>query len=282
MRLKTRFLFVYNETSRIMLRHCFFFTVILVSLTVGASFAEDYVVGEGDAIEITVYEHDDLTTTARVASDGTITFPLLRQVEVSGLTVSEISRKIASLLADGYIVSPQVNTFIVEFMSRKAVLIGEVNRPGIYDIGRNTTFLELLSKAGGLTKDAGVKAMVRRKADPSLGKKEDVITVDLKGLVEDGDISHDIRIVDGDSIHISKTGVFYVVGEVKKPDAYKYKEGTTVIKAVTLAGGFTDRAATTKVKLIRVVGKGEVVLEKVMMDEPVLKEDLIVVPLSFF
>jgi polysaccharide export outer membrane protein len=239
-------------------------------------------VGEGDVLKITVYEHKDLNATVRVASDGTVSFPLIDRVKVSGLTAPEISLKIKELLADGYIVNPQVTTFVTEFIHSKVVIIGEINKPGLYEIGQGTTFLELISKAGGLTKDAGATAMIRRKPDKNPGEEENIITIDLKKLIEKGDLAQDMLIQDGDSIHIKKTGLYYVIGEVRKPDAYKYKEGTTVIKAITVAGGFTDRAAAGRVKIIRIVEDKEVVLEKVVMDEPVLPEDLVVIPMSYF
>lgn len=244
----------------------------------GYSSAQDYIVGEGDVLKITVYEHPDLTIVARVSGDGNIIFPLLGQVRVEGLTVSEVSEKIARLLSDGYIVDPQVTVFIQEFRSKKATIMGEVNNPGLYQLQGDTTFLELISKAGGLTKDAGERAIIKRKT--SKGNK--VITIDLKKLIEEGDTSLDINIQDGDSIYISRAGVFYVTGEVKKPDAYKYEEGTTVIKAITMAGGFTDKASTSRVKIIRKKDGKEFVLEKVKMDEPVMPDDVIVVPESFF
>lgn len=242
--------------------------------------AQEYTVGEGDVLKITVFEHPELDTTARVTAKGAIPLPLVGDVEVVGLSAPEISRKVEALLADGYIVNPQVTTFVTEFMHNKAVIVGEVNRPGIYEIGLGTTLLEVISKAGGLTKEAGATAIIKRKA--SGASEEEVITVDLKRLVEQGDLSQDILVRNGDSVHITKTGLFYVIGEVKKPDAYKYMEGTTVIKAVTLAGGFTDRAAMGRIKIIRIVDKKEVVFDKVSMDEPVMPEDLIVVPLSYF
>lgn len=256
------------------------FSVIIILLLSHTSFSQDYIIGEGDVLKITVYDHDDLTTTVRVSGDGVISFPLIGQIEVKGMTLSEISDKITNMLADGYIVNPQVNIFVQEFRSKKAFIMGEVSKPGLYVLPGNTTFLELLSEAGGLTKDAGDKAIIKRK---QLSETvEDIITVDLKGLIEKGDASLDIPIMDNDSIYVAKAGVFYVTGEVKKPDAYKYEEGTTVIKAITMGGGFTDKAAKGKVKIIRKVDGKEEVIEKVKMDEPVLPDDVIVVPESFF
>ena len=255
--------------------------VILIFSLAVASFAQDYVVGEGDVLRIVVYDHDDLTTTSRVSGEGVITFPLIGQVEVKGLTLSQVADKITSLLSDGYVVNPQVNIFIQELRSKKAFIMGEVQKPGLYVLPGQTTFMSLLSEAGGLTKDAGDKAIIKRKANPS-DKNESVITVDLKRLIEKGDTSQDVPIMDGDSVYITKAGLFYVTGEVKKPDAYKYEDGITVIKAVTMAGGFTDKASKGRVKILRKTGGKEETLEKLNMDEPVMPNDVIVVPESFF
>lgn len=259
----------------------FLCSLILAFCLATVCLAQDYVVGEGDLLKITVYDHDDLTTTARVSGDGLIVLPLIGQVAVKGLTVSQITVKISALLADGYIVNPQVNVFIQEFRSKKAFIMGEVNKPGLYVLPWQTTFLALLSEAGGLTKDAGDRAIIKRKSGAPDGN-ERAITLDLRRLVEKGETSLDVPINDGDSIYIAKARVFYINGEIKKPDAYKYEDGTTIIMAVTMAGGFTDKASKGRVKIIRKVDGREEVIEKARMDEPVLPDDVIVVPESFF
>jgi polysaccharide export outer membrane protein len=241
----------------------------------------EYVLGEGDVLRVTVYDHPDLTTIARVSADGTVRFPLIGQVDVGELTVEQISNRISNLLADGYIINPQVSVFVEEFRSQKATIMGEVAKPGLYELRGHTTFLELLSKAGGLTKETGDKAIVKRKAEGA-AVEEQIITVDLKRLMEGGDTSLDAAILDGDSVYVGKAGVFYVTGEVKKADAYKYEEGTTLIMAVTMAGGFTDKAAKGRVRIIRRVGDAEIVFEKVEMHELIRPDDVIVVPESFF
>ncbi len=265
-----------------MMKICSFLgALIIITSLVTVSFAQDYVVGEGDILKITVYDHDDLTTLARVSGEGVVVFPLIGQVEVKGLTLSRITQKISALLADGYVVNPQVSIFIQEFRSKKAFIMGEVNKPGLYVLPGQTTLLSVLSEAGGLTKDSGDKAIIKRKTD-SPDRNENIITVDLRSLVEKGDASLDVPITDGDSIYIPKARVFYINGEIKKPDAYKYTEGTTVIQAITMSGGFTDKASKGRVKIIRKVGGKEEVVEKVKMDEAVLPDDVIVVPESFF
>ncbi|MHB8763274.1 MAG: polysaccharide biosynthesis/export family protein [Deferrisomatales bacterium] len=241
---------------------------------------QEYLVGEGDVLKVSVYEHPDLTTVARVAADGTIRFSLVGAVEVGGLTVAQIGERLAAQLADGYLVDPQVAVFVEEFRSQKAIIMGQVVKPGLFELRGQSTFLELLSKAGGLTKDAADKAVIKRKPTP--GHPDGVVSVDLKRLMEGGELTLDVPILDGDSVYIGSAGLYYVTGQVKKADAYKHEPGTTLIMAVTVAGGFTDKAATGRAKIIRKVGDKEVVLEKVNLQELVLPGDVIVVPESFF
>ena len=259
---------------------CFCILLILANPLPALS-AEDYIVGAEDVLKITIYDHPELTTTERVSGEGIITLPLIGEIKVAGLTTDQMAKKIAARLADGFIVDPNVSVFVVEFRSKKTIIMGQVNKPGVYMLSGNTTFLELLSLAGGLTQDAGSKATIKRKF-PAGPKEEGVITIDLKKLIEEGDTSLDLPLMDGDSVFIAKAGVFYLTGEIKNPAAYKYEEGLTLIKAVTMAGGFTDKASTGRIRIIRKVDKKEKVIQNAEMDEPVFPDDIIIVPESFF
>lgn len=128
-----------------------------MSCLVTVSFAQDYIIGEGDILKITVYDHEDLTTVARVSGEGVIVFPLIGQVEVKGLTLSQITQNISVLLTDGYVVNPQVSIFIQEFRSKKAFIMGEVNKPGLYVLPWQTTLLSVLSEAGGSQRTRVIK-----------------------------------------------------------------------------------------------------------------------------
>jgi polysaccharide export outer membrane protein len=242
---------------------------------------QDYVVGATDVLAVTVYDNDDLDTVTRVSSEGTIIMPLIGRVAVSGMTVSEVVRQITAMFADGYLVEPQVTVFVKEYRSSKATVLGEVNQPGLHELQGHISFLEVISKAGGFTSQAGNVATIKRQAN-GFGEDPAVITIDLKKLVELGDLTLDIPINNGDRIYVKKAPVFYISGEVQKPDAYKLERNTTIIKAITLAGGFTDKAAPTKVKIVRKNNDREQVNERVKMDALVLPEDVIVVPESFF
>ena len=101
-----------------------FFVFVMLYGQVALTGTLEYVVGEGDVLRVTVYDHLDLTTIARVSADGTVRFPLIGQIDVGELTVEQISNSISNLLADGYIVNPQVSVFVEEFRSQRAIIMG--------------------------------------------------------------------------------------------------------------------------------------------------------------
>jgi len=159
-----------------------------------------------------------------------------------------------------------------------AVVLGQVNRPGIIEMSGPITFLELISKAGGLAGDFGETATIKRKVSGII----DVILVNLKSLVEGGDLSQNILIHDGDAVYVSKAGMCYVTGEVRSQSAYKCSGDMSILKLITLAGGFTGRASKSSVRVIRIVDGKKTTFEDVDMDMKVQPDDIIIVPESFF
>jgi len=245
------------------------------------SFSQEYIVGEGDILEIRVYDNKELDTTVRVGGDGIISMPLLGPIKVGGMAVSAISSYIESLLADGYLLAPQVNVFVTEYRSKKVTILGQVNEPGLFELQGSITMLELISRAGGLTEDAGGLITIKRKTHIDEDQTK-VITIEMEQLIERGEASLNIAIQDGDSIYVAKAGVFYVTGEVKKPGSYKHADNPTVLMAITLAGGLTDHGAAGRIGIIRKIDGKEVLLKNVTMEEPVLQDDVIVVPETYF
>lgn len=245
------------------------------------SLSQEYIVGEGDILTIKVYDNKELDTTVRVGGDGVINMPLLGPIKVGGMDVAAISSYIEGLLSEGYLVSPQVNVFVEEYRSKKVTILGQVNKAGLYELQGSISLLELISKAGGLTQDAGGLITIKRKTSISEDERK-VINIDITRLIEKGETSLNLSILDGDSIYVAKAGVFYVTGEVKRPGSYRYEENSTVLKAITLAGGLSDHGAEGRIRIIRIIAGEEVVLKNVGMDEAVLQEDVIVVPETYF
>jgi polysaccharide export outer membrane protein len=264
----------------------FLFLCVLAGGLAASVAGQEYEIGGEDLLRITVYDNPDLTTEARVSNDGKITFPLIGEVQVSGITAIELEKKIAGLLADGYIVKPQVAVFIEEYKSKKVSVLGEVAKPGLVILRGKSTLLEVISDAGGITPNAGETLTIQRKAKgPARGKTggngDDVVVVDLRKLFEEGDVTANIPVIDGDSIYVPKAAFVYVYGEVRNPGAYKITKGLTVLKSITIAGGFTPIASERRTKVMRKKGKTEET-RKAKMDDLVLPDDIVFVPESLF
>ncbi|MDP3029166.1 MAG: SLBB domain-containing protein [Deltaproteobacteria bacterium] len=274
------FLTTFNPAHVLWAAAVFMLAFFLIPFT---AFCQEYMIGEGDLLRITVYDNPDLATDARVSGEGRMMFPLIGEVDVNGLSATEVGRKIALLLENGYIKNPQVAVFIVEYKSKKVTVLGEFTKPGLVELRGNSMLLEVISNAGGVTVNAGETLYIQRKVAKGGGvKKEDVtVTIDLRKLLEEGDVTANVPVLDGDSIYVPRAAFVYVNGEVKNPGAYKITKGLTVLKAITIAGGFTQKAWQGRTKIIRKTDRGETTI-KANMDDLVMPDDIVTVPESFF
>ncbi len=251
----------------------------------------DYKIGRQDLLELRVFDLKELDQTVRVADDGSITLPLLGRLDAAGLTKGELEALIARLLEARYVRNPQVTIFVKEYQSKKVAVSGAVKKPDTYEMLGEKTLLEMISLAGGLDQNLGKEIIIfRPQAD---GPQR--IAIDLDKLVYEADPSLNVPVLPGDIVYVpavEKVRIF-VTGAVKAPNLYEVprSEPVTVLKAVTLAGGTTDRAAQSKVQIIRTGPDGQritiaVNLKKVKRgkaEDPVLqKDDLVLVPESFF
>jgi polysaccharide export outer membrane protein len=264
--------------------------LLLCSLLPSAVFADpDYALGPEDEISITVWDHPDLTRKARINIDGKISFPLIGELQVTGLSQLQVEKKLREMLADGYIVDPQVSVQVTEYRSQKIFVIGEVNSPGAYPLTRKTLLVEAIAMAGGVKPEADQEIMIVRPKEkvgvqtpllPDQADPSELIKVRLRDVLE-GVRSQNVQVLNLDTIFIPKIKVFYVTGEVKRPGQYTFMKGMTVLHAVSTAGGFTEKAAKKKVKTVREKDgkKVELFLE---MENPIEPGDTIVVPESFW
>ncbi len=224
-----------------------------------------YRIGPNDVIRVQVFGEDDLTVERKVGGDGKIDYPLLGTILVQGLTVEELQETLSSKLASGYLRHPKVTVSITRH--RNFYVGGEVRTPGGFPYEEGLTIQKALAMAGGFTPKAdrsGIK--VTRQTDHG-----------LESLMQD----QDAIVMPDDLIVVSEVQKFYVNGEVKTPGNYSYEKGLTIHKAITMAGGFTDKAAKKSTKVIRVVDGKEQTLD-VTLDALVLPDDIIVVPQRFF
>jgi polysaccharide export outer membrane protein len=134
------------------------------------SFASSlYTIAPNDVVWLKVYQEDDLDVRTKVAGDGTITLPLLGAVQVAGKSVAQVSKEIRDELDRRFIVNPQLSFSVVEFSKRKFTVLGQVQRPGIYEYSgdERMTLLQALALAGGFTRMASPSKVTVKRVEGS-------------------------------------------------------------------------------------------------------------------
>jgi polysaccharide export outer membrane protein len=245
----------------------------------GVYSGEAYRLGAEDVVRVTVYGHPELTAMARIAEDGSITVPAVGQVSVGGLTAKDAERKLVKILTDAQVVKDaQVGVFVEQYQSKRVTVLGQVAHPGVFPITRGSTLTELISEAGGLSEDAGDVAVITRKR----GKTDQQTVVDLSLLLEGRPDVPEPKVGDGDRIFIPRTERFYVYGEVSRPGAYPLERGMTVVQALSVAGGLTDKGTERGMQIRRKTkGDGEEVIPA-ELTRPIQANDVLHVKESLF
>ena len=248
----------------------------------------NYVVGAQDVLTITSFDQEDLSGKYPVDSDGTFTFPLIGRVKAGGLTLRQLEAELKRMLKDGFFKDPQLSVGVEQYKSQKIHMVGEVRNPGTYPLTGDMSLIEAVARAGSTLPTASGEALIVRakhgqqSSGPTFpnGDETDVTTVDLKEL-QSGALSQNVSLKDGDTIFVPRAESVYVFGQVKNPGAYPIQRTTTVLQALSLAGGVTERGATGRIKIVR-IEKGKTVELKVQLTDIVRPGDTIMVPERFF
>jgi polysaccharide export outer membrane protein len=251
--------------------------------------ATDYIIGPQDVLSITVWDQSDLSGKFVVEADGTFTFPLIGRIRAGGLTLREVEATVKHRLADGFFRNPQISAAVEHYRSRRIFVVGEVRQPGTYSLTGNMTLIEALARAGSTMPTAGHEAIIVRQpagatADkpllPNQARGSEVERVDIKDLqTGTGDINVALR--DGDTIFVPKAEAVYVFGYVKNPGAYPLHKDTSVLQALSLAGGVTERGSTGRIKVVRLIDAKKVEI-KIRLNDLVQPGDTVLVTERFF
>jgi polysaccharide export outer membrane protein len=221
----------------------------------------------------------------RVAQDGTISLPLLRDIKVANLTVRALEGQITKLLAEDYLVNPQVKVFVKQYA--KISILGEVRNPGSYEMREKLTLAEVIALAQGFTPSANATDI---KIIRTLDGKKETLNIDFEKILAKA--LEDIELKANDVIIIEPYGTFSIIGQVAKPGVYNLRKGLTIVEAIGLAGGFTPIAAQNATKIFREENGGKRTIPAPVgdiMKSPdksrnilIEDKDTIVVPESFF
>lgn len=249
----------------------------------------NYVIGPHDVLSIALFDQADLGGKYPVDSDGTFTFPLIGRVKAGGLTLRQLEAELKRLLMDGFFKDPQLSVGVEQYRSQKLHIVGEVRNPGTYPLTGDMSLIEAIARAGSTLPSASGEALIVRAKKgkavegPILPNTEDadVQMIDLKAL-QSGALSQNMALQDGDTIFVPRAETIYVFGQVRNPGAFALQtRDTTVLQALSLAGGTTDRGATNRIRIIR-IEKGRKVELKVQLTDIVRPGDTIVVPERYF
>ena len=238
----------YTVTGLWLVKLLFLSLLVNSSLIITAGAAEDYTIGGGDTVSITVFQQPDLSTVARVSQDdGTITFPLIGEVKIAGLTSEAAASKLEKLLkSGGFLKRPEVALTVKEFQSQKIPVMGRVSKPGEYALKGESRVIDMITQAGGLKEDAAdVIVVVKESADKTIKHEVDLLRFYA------GDMKQNIKVTEGDFILVPKMNTFYIHGEVKSPGMYRLERGMTTMQAISVGGGISDRGSLKDIKVTR-------------------------------
>ena len=248
----------------------------------------DYVVGFQDVLTVTLLGEADLTRTVTIDADGTFDYPYAGRIQAAGLTLRAIEAVIEKkLVGGGYYVAPQISVEVAKYRSQNVIVLGEVRVPGQYALTGAMSVLQLLASAGSPTAAAAGHVIVTRPAGvlPALPQAEpgggSSLRISIAEL-QSGQIPEGFGLRDGDSINVPRAESVYVMGQVKSPGPYVIEGSLTVMQAIAMAGGPTDRGAMGRVKITRRIGDRVEEVKHVKLSDLVKPGDTITVPQRYF
>lgn len=257
-------------------------------------------VGPNDLLWISVADCPELTRNFRVSADGTLALPLLKQrIHVANEYPLDIETQLTDALIKGQIlVAPVVTVSVAEYRSVPVSVMGAVKRPVTFQAVGNMTLLDALTKAEGLSAEAGPEILVSRTrmeaGETSSGEQgADPATlvqrIPIKGLIDEADPALNIRLRGGEEIRVPAAGRVYVIGNVKKSGAFPITDGndTSVMKVIALSEGLLPYSNKEAYIYRRESGKGNrgeipiqlaQILNRKAPDIPLQANDILYIP----
>lgn len=175
-------------------------TATVASPTNSVSAPAGYVLSPNDQIAVEVFGEDDLRTNGRLNSEGNLSLPLLGAVKLSGLSLTQAAAKLTDLYGRDYLVNPKVNVSLLGYAKRRFTLLGQVNRPGSYEMPENSPegvdLLEAIAMAGGYTRIAAPERI-------SVKRGSQIMRVDAKRLTKREGDSFVVR--PGDTVTVGES-----------------------------------------------------------------------------
>ena len=176
-----------------------------VPLSPGVSAPSGYILSANDQVAVEVFGEEDLRTNGRLNGEGNLSLPLLGSVHLGGLTLTQAAARLTDLYARDYLVNPRVNVMLVGYAKRRFTMLGQINRPGSYEMPDGSPegidLMEAVAMAGGYTRIAAPERISVRRHSSS--GKDEIIRVDAKRLAR-GDRGN-FTVLPGDAITVGES-----------------------------------------------------------------------------
>ena len=251
----------------------------LLLLSAGIAGAADVQLGAGDVLKISVYGNPDLALETRVSEAGEITFPLVGNVALGGLSVSAAEKKLGGLLeSGGFLRKAQVNIIVTQLQSQQVSVLGQVNRPGRYPIEGKRSLMDMLAMAGGVSPDGGDMVSLIRKRNGKTTRE----LIDIIDMVRSADLNRDLDVAGNDVIFVERAPRFYIYGEVQRPGAFRLERSMTVLQALSVGGGLTQRGTERGIRIKRRDEAGKLQVINAKHDDLLQVDDMVYVQESLF
>lgn len=239
----------------------------------------EYVLGAGDIIHVTVFQNPDLTVDARVSETGDITYPLIGNVKVGGMTVAQAEQAIATRLREGrFVQQPQVNILPTQIVGSQVAVLGQVNKPGRYPLATLDTHVsDMLATAGGIAPDGADGVwLIGQRNGKAIRKRLETAAIFIDGS------SADELIQAGDVLYVDREPMVYIYGEVQKPGAFRLERDMTVMQALASGGGLTVKGTERGVRVHRRSKDGKMQEIEPALDDQLQPNDVVYVRASMF
>lgn len=164
-----------------------------------------YVLRPNDQVAIEVFGEEDLRANTRLNGEGNLSLPLLGSVHLAGMTLAQAANKVTELYGRDYLVNPRVNVTLVGYAKRRFTILGQVNRPGSYEMPEGSPdgvdLLEAIAMAGGYTRIAAPERVsIRRRAASG---DDEILRIDAKRLAKRG--GENFQVLPGDTVTVSES-----------------------------------------------------------------------------
>ncbi len=245
-----------------------------------ADVPNEYQLGAGDVVRITVFQNPDLTLEARIGEAGLISYPLLGNVRIGGLSVRQAEKAVADGLRNGnFVKQPQVSLLVVQVRGNQASVLGQVNRPGRFPIEQADMRLsDLLALAGGITATGADTITLVGTRDGKPFRK----TIDLPGIFRGDNRDNDVPVQNNDVLYVERAPVIYIYGEVQRPGAFRLERDMTVMQALASGGGLNLRGTEKGLRVHRKGADGKMQVLTPSLDDPLREGDVVYVKESLF